>query len=178
MNIGQDLVEFLNIESFDIFEPRKTQKLNAFSTTFPNFGLPKGVQSLRIKKAGVGRITSGLNEPLSLQSHSQIRLRGNEGLDIKGREVLFRADQNLLLRSVNGSIVLDAMEGVILDVDSLSVSPTKKEINTEESIEKPIAEYKLCICMPRGVLFRIPILQGTDSIHCDSIDVTEDNFCM
>nr|CAG4648935.1 EOG090X0F7H [Polyphemus pediculus] len=178
LNVGQDLVEFLNIDSFDMYEPKKTPKSSAFSTTFPNFGLPKGVQSLHVKKASVSRITSALNDPLSLQSDSSIRLRGNEGLRIKGKELLFRADQNLHLRSINGSIILDSYDGVSLDVASLGISPTKHDLDSEEIPEKAVAEYKMCICMPQGVLFRIPVLEGTDTIHCDSIDLNEDNPCM
>lgn len=74
-------------------EPGSDGKQRAFSTTFPNFGLPNGVQKLDIKKATANRITSGLNEPLLMKSERIIRLKGNEGIDIRGREVLFKADQ-------------------------------------------------------------------------------------
>lgn len=180
LNIGQETVEFLNLESFDIYEPNKMVKASAFSTTFPNFDLPKGVESLYIRKASVNRITSGLDVPLSFDasSNSSVRLRGNEGLQLKAKEIVLRADQNLSLRSINGSIILNAADGVILDVDRLAISPLKHKLNIEDTYRKAITEYKLCICMPQGVLFRIPILEGSNTIHCGSVDLTEENPCM
>nr|CAG4642848.1 EOG090X0F7H [Evadne anonyx] len=68
LNIGQESVEFLNLDSFDVYEPKKMVKSSAFSTTFPNFELPKGVESLYIQKASVNRITSGLDMPLSFDA--------------------------------------------------------------------------------------------------------------
>lgn len=162
------------MESFEIFEPKKiSPKTNAFSTTFPNFGLPKGVQNLRIKKATANRITSKLDGILLVKSEKTVRLKGNEGMSLKGKEILLRADQDLLLRSVNGSIILDGDEGILMDVDSMAVA------GKDEDAKPKMAEYKLCICMPNGQLFRIPVLEGTDTIECDSVDLTgEDNPCV
>lgn len=180
LNIGQESVEFYNLESFDVYEPKKKSKKSAFSTTFPNFELPKGVESLYIQKASVSRITSGLDVPLSFDgsSNSSVQLRGNEGLHLQGKEILLRADQNLSLRSINGSIILNAVDGVFLDVDKLAVAPSKHKLNVEDTYQKPIIQYKLCICMPKGVLFRIPVLEGTNTFHCGSVDLTEENPCI
>lgn len=150
-----------------------TPKQSAFSTTFPNFGLPKGVQSLHIKKATANRITSKLDNPLVLRSDRMIRLKGNEGVGARGRELLLRADQDLSLRSINGTIILDGAEGVVIDVDGMAVAEKK-----EEATDSRIPEYKLCICMPSGRLFRIPVLEGAESVHCDSVDLEgEDSPC-
>nr|CAG4642101.1 EOG090X0F7H [Eurycercus lamellatus] len=171
IKIGLDRVEFLNVDSFEINEPGKIRnpKVNAFSTIFPNFGLPKGVQRLHIKKATANRITSGLTSPLLVRSENTIRLKGNEGVSIRGKEILIRADQDLLLRSINGSVTMDATPPVV----SMG---SKEDFSSEKNIR--VAEYKLCICMPTGQLFRIPVLEGAESIHCDSVDLTgEDNPC-
>nr|CAG4650543.1 EOG090X0F7H [Sida crystallina] len=173
LDIGLNTVEFLNVNRFDILEPKKWVKSNAFSTMFPNFGLPKGVQSLHIKKASASRIVSRLEGSLTLQSDSHMRVRGNEGVTIQGRELIFSADQDLLLRSINGSVTLDGTSSIVFDTDRLTVVPTTSH-DESSSANRPVAQYKLCICMPQGTLFRIPILQGTDTIHCDSIDVSGD----
>lgn len=173
IQISQENVEFMNVDSFEIFEPRKMPKSSAFSTTFPNFGLPTGVESLHIKKATANRITSNLDGTLLLRSEKSIRLKGNEGMNLRGREILLRADQDLYLRSINDSIILDGAEGIIMDVDNMAVSGK----NEEEELKQ--AEYKLCICMPKGQLFRIPVLEGGDSIDCDSVDLSgEDSPCL
>ena len=145
ISITQDRVEFMKVESFEIFEP-KTPKTNAFSTTFPNFGLPKGVQSLHIKKATANRITSKLDGSLLIRSEKAIRVKGNEGMRINGREVLFRADQDLQLRSINGSIILDGADGIIIDVDNMAIT------GKDSVPKKKITEYKLCIGMPWATL--------------------------
>nr|CAG4643548.1 EOG090X0F7H [Ilyocryptus agilis] len=180
--VGLDTVEFVNVDSFEISEPGSGPKMSAFSTTFPNFGLPTGVQKLHIKKATANRITSGMKGSLLVRSDNTIRMKGNEGVSIRGREVFMRADQDLILRSINGSVILDGTDGVILNVDNLAISghPIVRESNREEESEEKIrvAEYKLCICMPSGQLFRIPVLEGADSIHCDSVDLSgDDNPC-
>ena len=167
ISINQENVEFNNVESFEIFEPRKMTKTSAFSTTFPNFGLPKGVQNLFINKATVNRITSKLDGSLLVRSEKTIRLKGNEGMALRGKEVLLRADQDLVLRSVNGSIILDGSDGVVMDVDYMAIAGN--------SDVKKMAEYKLCICMPAGHLYRIPVLESTNTISCDSIDLTGEN---
>ncbi|KAK4009107.1 hypothetical protein OUZ56_014244 [Daphnia magna] len=170
ISISQDKVEFQKVDSFEIFEPRTTPKTNAFSTTFPNFGLPEGVLNLHIKKATANRITSKLEGSLLIRSEKAIRAKGKEGMRIRGREVLFRADQDLLLRSINGSVILNGADGVIMDVDTMSLTGRLEDQNSTK-----VAEYKLCICMPAGQLFRIPVLEGTDTINCDSIDLTDDD---
>nr|CAG4638784.1 EOG090X0F7H [Cyclestheria hislopi] len=169
LDISLNSVEFQNIERFDIFEPKKTVKTSAFSTMFPNFGLPKGVQNLHIQKASASRIVSPLESTLSAQSSSQIRLKGNEGITIQGKELLFLADQDLLLRSINGSIILDGKDGIILDIDSL---PT---VSMNSNNPQLIPQYKLCICLPQGILFRIAVLSETNNIHCDDIDISNDD---
>nr|CAG4649744.1 EOG090X0F7H [Scapholeberis mucronata] len=173
IHISQENVEFMNVESFEIFEPRKSPKVTAFSTTFPNFGLPTGVESLYIKKATANRITSSLDGTLLVKSEKSIRMKGNEGMSLRGREILLKADQDLYLRSINGSIILDGAEGVVMDVDRMAIAG-----KNEEAGEMKQAEYKLCICMPKGQLFRIPVLEGSDSIDCDSVDLSgEDSPC-
>jgi beta-sarcoglycan len=172
--ISQDKVEFRKVEGFEMFEPRTTPKTSAFSTTFPNFGLPKGVLNLHIKKATANRITSKLEGSLLIRSEKAIRVKGKEGMRIRGKEVVMRADQDLLLRSINGSIILDGFDGVIMDVDAMAVTGRLEDHNATK-----VAEYKLCICMPAGQLFRIPVLESTDTINCDSVDLTgDDNPCI
>lgn len=216
LQVGLDRVQFLNVDSFEMVEPitpENNGRVSAFSTIFPNFGLPKGVQRLHIKKATANRITSGLSSPLLVKSENTIRLKGNEGISIRGREVIIGADQDLLLRSLNGSIILDGSEGILLDVDSMPVigntsffcviltdysnviqtstffvsAPSAPMIRGSRPGAPPaamiktdrIAEYKLCICMPAGQLFRIPVLEGAESIQCDSVDLSgDDNPCV
>lgn len=138
---------------------------------FPNFGLPKGVQTLQIKKASASRITSRLDGALTLKSDSHTRLKGNEGVHFRGKEIVFYADQDLFLRSINGSMLFDAHD-VILDINSIPAAPSKFQSAAT------MAQFKLCACMPKGNLFRIPVLPDSDTINCGSIDLSsEDSPC-
>jgi len=50
-----------------------------------------------------------------------MKLKGNEGINIRGRGIILGADQDLLLRSINGSIILDGVDGILLDVNSMPI---------------------------------------------------------
>nr|CAG4635111.1 EOG090X0F7H [Alona affinis] len=164
LHVGLDRVEFLNVDSFEMTEPPvpgSSARVSAFSTIFPNFGLPKGVQRLHIKKATANRITSGLSSPLLVRSENTMRLKGNEGISIRGREVIMGADQDLLLRTPSAPMMRGSRTG--------SAASAAAAVKSDR-----MAEYKLCICMPAGQLFRIPVLEGAESIQCDSVDLSGD----
>lgn len=172
LKIGRDSVQLLNVSRFDVLEPKKGAKSSsAFSTMFPNFGLPKGVQNLRIKKSSASRIVSRLGDSLQIQSDSHIRVRGNEGVRVQGRELLWAADQDLLLRSVNGSIEIDGTAGIVVDASAMAKAPGSTPA---------VAQYKLCICMPQATLYRIPVLESSsDAVNCNSVDLNaEDSPCL
>ncbi|KAG8229269.1 hypothetical protein J437_LFUL009629, partial [Ladona fulva] len=94
-----------------------------FSTRFPNFGLPRGVSRLDVLSVTAKRLSAPVNDSLFLRSSSRVRLRGSEGAVLDGRELAWSADQDILLRSVNGSILLNGSEGVALDVRSVPLVP-------------------------------------------------------
>ncbi|CAN8012429.1 unnamed protein product [Ixodes pacificus] len=76
-------------------------------------------------------------------------LKGNAGLDMEGQNVTLSAGHNLFLRSVNQSVTLDGRKGIRLSVDKLPIStdpPSGAQF-----------QYKLCVCMPSGRLFRVPV---------------------
>nr|CAG4652228.1 EOG090X0F7H [Triops cancriformis] len=177
LDISSESMEVTNVERFEMMEGPDGAK--AFSTLFPNFGLPKGVQKLSVNSALVNRIVSPKSGSLSFSSDAQARLRGNEGITLSGKEVLISADQELWLKSVNGTIVLAAKD-IQLDVSAIPVF-THKDTSPEPNPNW--GQYKLCVCMPRGSLFRIPIpadnalRTGAAQIGCNNVDPVENNLC-
>ena len=139
-----------------------------FSTDFPNFGLPDGVRSLRVKEARTRRVVSPVDHKLQLTSSTQVHMKGSEGTYIDGEEIIMSADQELHLKSVNGSVVLSGDGGgVRLDVRSI---PWAQGRAGAADADTGIT-YRLCACVhfpgeeqkPEvGRLFRIAVPKKGD----------------
>lgn len=151
-----------NIDSFTVGNPEKP----IFTSSFPNFGLPEGVRHLNVATAHTSRVVSPINETLTLKSPNYTRLKGNEGTIIDGSKMIWSAQGDIFLRSVNGTVVLSSAD-IYLDVQNLPVVLTH---------EFPPHQYKLCICMPSGMVFRVPVSSNYNShMACSMIDLKEGN---
>lgn len=119
-----------------------------------------------VNLATTRNIASAVNDELLFRSDTLVHLKGNEGTKMEGKELLWSADQFIFLRSVNGSIVLSGHQGVITDTNTVPV------INTGGISGTPmIGQYKVCVCMPGGKLFRVPVHAGQSShIACKNVD--------
>lgn len=159
---------FSGVENFKITHP-KTAK-NVFSTKMPNFGFPHGVRNVNVNLATTRKISSPVNEKLLLRSDTLVHLKGNEGTKIEGKEIIWSADQFIFLRSVNGSIVLSSHQGVSIDTKAVPI------IGTGSVSGLPVVgQYKVCVCMPEGKLFRVPVHAGQSShIACNNLDFSAD----
>ncbi|XP_043247839.1 uncharacterized protein LOC122394779 [Colletes gigas] len=157
------------VESFEIKDPRTG--ITYFTTNFPNFGLPAGVQKIDVKIAETYRITSPVNESLTVNSDDQISIHGAEGATMESKDIVWSADTDIFLKSANGSIVLDAKDGVSIDVENIPVAPMFLQNPTSHE------QYKVCICMPQGKLFKVPVRTGTNSrsINCARVNRTPEN---
>lgn len=157
------------VESFEIKDPRTGTIY--FTTDFPNFGLPAGVGKIDVKIAETHRITSPVNESLTVNSDEQISMRGAEGTTMESKDIVWSADTDILLKSVNGSIVFDGKDGVSIDVENIPVAPI--------FLQNPSGheQYKVCVCMPQGKLFRVLVRTGasTRSVNCARISRTPEN---
>ncbi|XP_025157121.1 uncharacterized protein LOC105192554 isoform X2 [Harpegnathos saltator] len=158
------------VESFEVKDPRTG--VTYFTTDFPNFGLPSGVKKIDVKIAETHRITSPVNESLTINSDNQISLHGAEGVRMESKDIVWSADVDVFLKSVNGSIMLDAKDGVSIDVENIPVAPMFLQ-NPATSHE----QYKVCVCMPQGKLFKVPVRPGTGSrmINCARVVRTPEN---
>lgn len=142
-----------------------------FSTNLPKFGLLSGVDRIHVKIAQTHRITSPVNESLDISSDDQISLHGAEGIKIDSKEIIWSASNNILLKSHNGSIILDIRNGISIDTDNIPVVPMHVQNPTEEG------QFKICICMPQGKVFKVLIRAGANqrSVSCAHISRTPKN---
>ncbi|KAK3859588.1 hypothetical protein Pcinc_031394 [Petrolisthes cinctipes] len=165
LEVGPKTTEINSVDSFQVVEPDTGHTV--FSTDYPNFGLPQGVKNLNVSHSRTARVTSPTYSDLKIHSDSTIRLKGNEGLTLDGGKMTWSADQDIYLRSINGSILLKSEGGIIIDVNSIPLVPTTDTTT-------PRGQYKLCMCMPQGQLFRVPVptdnnkRNPADQINCAS----------
>ena len=71
-------------------------------------------------------------------------------MTLDGGKLIWSADQDIYMKSINGSILLDTGEGIMVDVNALPLATTP-------DAEKDRGQYKLCVCLPQGQLFRVPV---------------------
>ncbi|CAL4146361.1 unnamed protein product [Meganyctiphanes norvegica] len=158
IEVGPDETNIFDVEQFKVISPTTGKEI--FSTNYPHFGLPRGVQNLHVTKARTSRVTSPTSSDLRIQSDSTIRVRGNEGMYLDGGSLIWTADQDIYVKSVNGSILLSGGRGILVDVNTL---PLASQLDPSTSR----GQYKLCMCMPSGLLFRVPVPKDNNlrSIH-------------
>lgn len=118
---------------------------------------------MRAKLISTGRLTAAIGQSLTV-NHTRGRLvvRGTEGVRLAGARIQLAADQTVWLRSLNGSVVLDGAHGVHINVAGMAVvgeHGIKLPATTHSSSSGSISSnhYKLCVCMPHGRVFRVPV---------------------
>ncbi|XP_066582288.1 beta-sarcoglycan [Prorops nasuta] len=147
------------VKTFDVKDPKTGSTY--FSTDFPNFGLPDGVERIDVKIAETHRITSPMNASLTIKSDKEISMQGAEGARMDGKEVVWSANSDVFLKSINGSIILDAKNGISIDINKIPIAPLFLSKSTA------IETYKVCVCMPEGKLFKVPVTSENNySANC------------
>ncbi|XP_067134188.1 beta-sarcoglycan [Centruroides vittatus] len=147
MEVGPDWTLISDVEEFRVRSPSTGQTI--FSTKYQDFKLPAGIPNLYVKEAHVSRITSGTNQSLEVSSPYQVMLKGNEGLTVEGKEIIWVAGQDLHFKSVNQSIILDGRLGVMIPVDKIPLAAEPQDNSPRW--------YKVCVCVPSGRIFRVPV---------------------
>ncbi|XP_050305908.1 beta-sarcoglycan [Anthonomus grandis grandis] len=162
---------FTSFNGFDSFEVKTKNKESIFKVNNPVFDNLKSVNTLKSKIIATNKVRSKLHENLKIEGNV-VHLKGNEGSKIEAREIVWSADQDIYLRSINGSILLSGKEGTYIDVERLPIAKVpKKSFLT--------AQFKICVCMPQGKLFRLPIANVDERVYCHQADMSEKyNPCM
>lgn len=71
------------------------------------------------------------------------------------KELLWSSDQNIYLKSSNGSIILTGNNGVYIDVKNIPI------VRADHGLRTGSSQYKICVCMPQGRLFRVQVPNRT-----------------
>lgn len=136
------------VQKLEIIEPKTGYKI--FSTDNPKLHINDTTLNLNAKIVNTNRVSSGINENLHLRAGSRAHLRGSEGTNMGSREIVWSADQDIYLKTDNGSVILNGKEGVYIDIKKIPIA-------SGSLLSKSVAQYKVCVCMPPGKLFRIPV---------------------
>lgn len=154
---------FQNVNTFEV---KNNNGKNIFRTNKPTWHILRHIQNLETEMVQTNKIVSPVEENLILEARN-ITLKGTEGTAVEGKEILCTADQNIYLNSVNGSIILSAKEGVHLDIKRIPIAVPKHTDIT--------GQYKVCICMPQGKLFRVPVSKNPkERTYCHHINSLHD----
>lgn len=155
LTLDENEIVFQKIQALLVKDPKSGAEI--LSTRNPSFNQMKGVRNLHVDSTVTSRVTSPVDENLVLRSDSYIRFKGNEGTRIDGKTVLLSADQFLFLKSVNGSIILDGAKGISVDMTQMPEA-------ANGSTGRPfVSQFKVCVCMPSGKLFRVAVHTGQSS---------------
>lgn len=163
--MGQNETHFKNINHFEVRSPVTRDVI--FNTAKPVFNMVGGgTKNLKSNTVTASAITSALDQNLVLQTRGKMIISGAEGVTLDAKKQLWSADQNINLWSKNGSIILGAANGIYIDTQKMPV------VQMENGIRSAKDQYKLCVCMPSGNLFQVPIPQGihASKITCNHIE--------
>ncbi|KAL0808673.1 hypothetical protein ABMA28_013107 [Loxostege sticticalis] len=154
------------VNSLELTDPDSGETV--FSTGAAAINVPAGLNNIHAKQVSTKRITAPVDEDLTLRSENSAYLRGSEGTHMESKELFWSADQDIYLKSINGSVVLSGKEGVYIDVRLL---PVAAPLNRTDRIQ---GQFKVCVCMPQGKLFRVPAPDGA-RVACSHVNLTAPN---
>lgn len=136
-------------DGFQVISPKSGAKI--FPPDFGRLSLPGTLTSLTVPGGAknVHKIRSPIDQDLRIVAKERIKVKGNEGIKMNGKELTFQAN-GLFLAAINGSLILDARGGVVLKLDTMDNYPRR------EGEERSTAlQYKLCICAKSGRVFKL-----------------------
>ncbi|XP_039762436.1 uncharacterized protein LOC120635478 [Pararge aegeria] len=155
------------VSSLELTDPDSGEQV--FSTASAALTLGNSLNNLNAKQVSTKRISSPVDEDLTFRSEASAHLRGAEGTHMESKELFWKADQDIYLKSINGSVVLSGKEGVFIDVRYL---PIALPLNKTEKFHGT-GQFKVCVCMPQGKLFRIAVPNG-QKVTCSHVNMTDD----
>lgn len=142
--------QFNGINHFDIRDANTNEIV--FTTHRPTYHLQTGVDNLHVKMASTSKFASPIDAALMFNNtKGKLVMRGSEGVKMEAKEILLSADQNIQFRTKDGTIYLDGNQGTFLDMKNIPI------VGEHEGIKMENRQYKICVCMPQGRLFRVPV---------------------
>lgn len=159
----------LQANLFEIKDP--VDRSTIFTTHRPQYSMPTGMDGvLQTKVASTSRISSPVGVPLVMDSDGHISVKGSEGVFIDGSAIELQVEHHVSINSTQGATVFEAGTGIFLDMDHIPI------VSSELGLRTGSVQYKICVCMPVGILFRIaiPRVHNGPKISCAHFDSQHD----
>lgn len=168
--MNSDGVLINNVREFVVKDPDTKEPI--FSTASKlKWNFEKPMKRLDTTSVQGTVFTSPIDQKLQVESLNMF-IQGAEGTKIEGRSQLISAEKNIYLKSYNGSINLDALS-IYLNVERLPI--------VETSYPSIDWKYKICVCYPKGVLYRAPypksLLTEENAKRFDACKSAEKRHC-
>lgn len=144
------VLEFKGINVVTVTDP--DTNLPIFATTKQTYNMEKSPRNLEAKAVYAAEVVSPVDTKLKVDTERNIFVLGIEGTKIDGKEIAMSADQNIFLKSSNGSITMHSANGIYFDIDRIPIVP-----DADYSQVRNDLQYKLCLCYPKGALYRVPL---------------------
>lgn len=155
MKFSNNGIIFTGVENVDIIDPHTREKI--FQTAFTTLNIGKDTKKLISNSIATSKLISPIDKDLNIQSNGKIQIQGTEGLHVQTSEIFWSADQDVILHSLNGTVALNGKNGVFIDTQNIPIVADDAKTNFDTV---NVLSYKLCICMPQGKLFRVPVFRG------------------
>lgn len=140
---------FKGVNAFEVKDPHGD---TIFTTHRPHYILPQGANKLQAKVTSSSHITSPIGRPLGISSEdNKISIKGSEGIMAEAQGIFLISDDIIFMNSTQGAVRLSGGDGIFLDMQKMPI------VNSEYGIRTGNIQYKICVCMPQGKLFRIPV---------------------
>lgn len=147
--MGPNGTELKGINVFSVKHPETN--LPIFASTKLKYNMEKPTSNLEANIVYAAELVSQNDRKLEIQSLNMF-IRGIEGTSIDGMKIYASSDHNIVLKSSNGSISLTSHDGVYIDIDRLPIAP---DVDYKEA--ENVLQYKLCLCYPQGILYRVKL---------------------
>jgi len=164
-------INFKGINIFDIKDPIKGS--NIFTTQRPHYELTSEGWALTAKSISTSKITSSLSDRLEISSQGEINVKGSEGVLIDALSINLLGENYITLNASYGTTLIEPGKGIFIDIKKIPI------VTSEFGLRTGTIQFKICVCMPQGNLFRIavPRTHNGPKVSCSYYDKNE-NPCL
>lgn len=132
--MGSNGTELKSLNSIQVKDPI-TNEIVYSTTPKTKYHLGKPTKSLETYMLYTMEMASPNDEKLKIQSTNKITFRGTEGTKVDGKEIFLSADQNIFLKSLNGSIYIVGHNGVYIDIKNIPTVHTELTGRTNNNLQ-------------------------------------------
>ncbi|XP_053961415.1 beta-sarcoglycan [Anastrepha ludens] len=150
LTLDKSGIQFQSVNNFEVKD--STSGHTIFTSHRPHYNIPTGTGNLHARTVSASRIASPIDRSLNLEADLGVSFKGSEGISLDAGNILLQSlSYDMMVNSTEGLTILEAGAGIYLDMDKIPI------VSSEFGLRTGSIQYKICVCMPKGKLFRIPV---------------------